>query len=346
VSSQIPQQPHHVGQYRDRHGKVRRYIRLPGRAKVPLPGTPGNEAFMDAYAAALASETPRGEIGATRTKSGTVDAAIVGLYGSTTLTNLAPSTQRMRRNVYERFAPSMVTSGSRCFSAGTSPMEWPRGWERLPLRAASWPSSARWMQYCQSIGMIDDDPTVGVKGVKIRTDGIYTWSEADIEMFEAKYPAGTRARLALALLLYTAQRRSDVIRMGRQHVRDGAIHLKQRKTGATLAIPVHTGRLITSPSWSLVMARLCRCRRRQSPSRVVQQGRIAETMLGVRAALGGVSTARRGRVLGPRDHGDQRPRRLAGSAAVLRRRRSGPHGALGDGQRYDGIWSETGTEIG
>jgi integrase len=49
----------------------------------------------------------------------------------------------------------------------------------------------------------------------------------------------TKARLALALLLYTAQRRSDVVRMGRQHVGNGMISVRQQKTGATLTIPVH-----------------------------------------------------------------------------------------------------------
>jgi integrase len=44
---------------------------------------------------------------------------------------------------------------------------------------------------------------------------------------------------ALALLLYTAQRRSDVVGIGRQHIRDGVMHLRQKKTGAALAIPVH-----------------------------------------------------------------------------------------------------------
>jgi integrase len=42
-----------------------------------------------------------------------------------------------------------------------------------------------------------------------------------------------------ALLLYTAQRRGDVMRMGRQHIRDGVLTVKQQKTGITLAIPVH-----------------------------------------------------------------------------------------------------------
>src|SRR5262249_50703562 len=48
-----------------------------------------------------------------------------------------------------------------------------------------------------------------------------------------------RARLAEALLLYTGQRRSDVIRIGPQHIRNGKIHVKQQKTGKELRIKIH-----------------------------------------------------------------------------------------------------------
>src|SRR6516165_1234627 len=61
----------------------------------------------------------------------------------------------------------------------------------------------------------------------------------EIAQFEAHHPIGTKPRLALALLLYTAQRRSDVVRMGRQHIRNGAFIVKQQKTGTELPpIPV------------------------------------------------------------------------------------------------------------
>src|SRR5215831_18203922 len=62
------------------------------------------------------------------------------------------------------------------------------------------------------------------------------WIEA---LLEAHHPVGTKPRLALALLLYTAQRRSDVVRIGRQHIRNGALTVKQQKTGTELPpIPV------------------------------------------------------------------------------------------------------------
>ena len=75
---------------------------------------------------------------------------------------------------------------------------------------------------------------------KYRSAGFYSWTEDDIAAFEAKHAVGSQARLAFALLLYTAQRRADVVRMGRQHVRDGLIHVRQSKTGTTLAIPLHS----------------------------------------------------------------------------------------------------------
>ena len=51
------------------------------------------------------------------------------------------------------------------------------------------------------------------------------------------YPAPRPSHFAL--LLYSFQRRGDVIRMGRQHVNHGELTVVQRKTKAKLTIPVH-----------------------------------------------------------------------------------------------------------
>src|SRR4029077_18744459 len=64
------------------------------------------------------------------------------------------------------------------------------------------------------------------------------WSEDDIAAFEAAYPIGSKPRLALALLLNTALRCADVVRVGRGNVRNGVVHVAQQKTKTTLAIPV------------------------------------------------------------------------------------------------------------
>jgi len=96
------------------------------------------------------------------------------------------------------------------------------------------------MQLAIVEGLRKDDPTATIKSMKIKGDGFHTWTEDEIAAFETKYPLGTRARLAFALLLYTAQRRGDVIRMGRQHVRAGVLRVRQQKTGMNLEIPLHS----------------------------------------------------------------------------------------------------------
>ena len=96
------------------------------------------------------------------------------------------------------------------------------------------------LQFAVTRGLRQDDPTQGIKLPRAKTDGIYTWTEDDIAAFETAHAIGSKARLALGLLLFTAQRRGDVIRMGPQHIRDGVLTVRQQKTGTTLAIPVHS----------------------------------------------------------------------------------------------------------
>ena len=70
------------------------------------------------------------------------------------------------------------------------------------------------MQYAIAIGYREDDPTTGIKLPRLKSDGYHTWSEAETEQFENKHPIGSKARLVFGLMLYTGQRRGDVIRMG------------------------------------------------------------------------------------------------------------------------------------
>ena len=55
-------------------------------------------------------------------------------------------------------------------------------------------------QWAKKEGRIPDDPTAGVTREKVKTMGYKTWSEAEIERFEATHPIGSKARLAFALL--------------------------------------------------------------------------------------------------------------------------------------------------
>jgi integrase len=59
-----------------------------------------------------------------------------------------------------------------------------------------------------------------------------------MERFEARWPVGTRERLAYAILLYTGLRRGDAARLGRQHVRGESLEIRTEKTGTIVIIPV------------------------------------------------------------------------------------------------------------
>jgi integrase len=90
-----------------------------------------------------------------------------------------------------------------------------------------------------------DDPTRDIKLAAVKSDGFHTWTPEEIAQYEAHHAIGTKARLALALGWYTMQRRGDVIRMGRQHIRVGPkgpeLHFTQqkKKTGPPHVLPVH-----------------------------------------------------------------------------------------------------------
>ena len=227
----------HVNGIIGRDDRVRYYFRKRGCKNVRLPGTPGSAEFMEAYRAAIGKAQPV-VIGASRAKAGTV-AAIVGMYlASTGFANLAVETRRTRRNVLERFREQY----------GDLPVALieQRHVQRMIDAKVGTPSAARnllnmlraLMQFAIKAKIRKDDPTVGVTRAKIETDGYITWEEHHIATFETHHPIGSRARLALALLLGTGQRRSDVVTMGRQHVRGDRISVKQSKTGKALMIPM------------------------------------------------------------------------------------------------------------
>ena len=193
---------------------------------------------MAIYEAAM-KDGPRVDIGASQIKPGTVAAAVTSYFGSWAFRNLAAETRRTRKNILERFREQHGDKRIALLQPDhvKAMVVAKRG---TPQAANNFLKTVRaLMQHCIEAGMRTNDPTHGIIGAKVKTDGYRTWTEADIEAFEARHPVGSRARLALALLLYTAQRRSDVVRMGRQHLRNGALSVRQQKTGRSLEIPVH-----------------------------------------------------------------------------------------------------------
>src|SRR5262249_41829573 len=192
--------------------------------------------FMTAYNAALAALNVR-EIGKTRSAPGTVSAAIAAYYRDNRFTALAPGTQQARREILERFR---AEHGDKRLAGLQKQHVAAILGAKKPFAARNWLKALRGlMQFAVAMGLIGRDPTADFEPAKAKAGRIHTWTEGEIEQFEQRHPVGSRARLAMALLLYTGQRRSDVVRMGPQHIRRGVLSVTQQKTGTELAIPVH-----------------------------------------------------------------------------------------------------------
>jgi integrase len=220
----------------DRDGRVHRYFRRAGYQRIRLPGLPGSAEFMRAYEAAL--EAPQAPIGAAkRSRPGSLSAAIAGYYVSLEFRSQAVSTQKMRRCILERFR---AEHGDKPLSLLPAKFIAHVLSRMKPRTARNWLQAIRHlMQFAVAQEMIAADVTQGFKLPRIKSDGRHTWTEDEISAYEAAHAIGTKARLAFALALYSGQRVGDLVRMGRQHIRDGVIAVRQQKTGAELAIPVH-----------------------------------------------------------------------------------------------------------
>lgn len=94
-------------------------------------------------------------------------------------------------------------------------------------------------KYAVNYDLLDTNPVAVVERLKAKNkDGFHAWTLEEIGQFESRHPIGTKARLAFAILLYTGQRRSDIVKMGRQHVKDGWMTVIQQKTEKRIEIPV------------------------------------------------------------------------------------------------------------
>src|SRR5215813_2261223 len=200
--------PRYVHGFIDRHGKPRFYFRRPGFESKPLHGLPYSAEFMADYEAAMVGQPL--PVGAHRARPGTMWALAQSYFASPEFRTLRQSTQRAYRGTIERL----------CKDHGDKRVADLRREHVVKLMAAraEQPGAANGLRMALRVMMKH---------------------AIEIGQFERHHPVGSRARLALALLLYTGQRRGDVIRMGAQHIRNGALYVRQEKTGVELIIPVH-----------------------------------------------------------------------------------------------------------
>lgn len=220
-----------------KNGTPHYYFRRSGYPRTTLPGLPGSAEFMSAYQCALKAQPP--EVGASLTTPGSMRALAIAWCASHQFASLRPTSQRTYRRLLDGF---LDQHGNKSV-ANLQPRHLMAILDALsstPAQANALRNVLRQMlQFAFERGWRSDNPARDVRKLRYQKKPFATWTESDIAQFEAYWDIGTRARLAMALLLYTGQRRGDVIRMGPQHVRNGHIDVVQSKTGARLTIPMH-----------------------------------------------------------------------------------------------------------
>jgi integrase len=230
----------YVDRFKDRHGVWRFYYRREGK-RIPLPGRPGDGEFMSAYQIAAAGFERPGRGAPQTPATGTVDALAVAYYRSPNFLSLKPNTQRTYRREIDRWREKNGTKR-------IAQLQRRHIVEQMAARhEAGGPEAANNLlrvvrilcAFALELDWRRDNPALGVRKFRMRGEGFVAWSEEDIAKYLQHWGAGTRERLALLLLLYTGQRRSDVVQMGRQHVNGDTIRVRQAKTGAQLVIPLH-----------------------------------------------------------------------------------------------------------
>ena len=218
-----------------RHDKVVWYFRRGKEKRVRLPGVYGSREFNEAYNAALAGVPVKEKREApTLTFRWLVDR----FYQSPRYNALRPNTQRNYRLGLES---ACKTAASLIVHEITQAdiQEGVLRKEATPYAAMDYLKSLRAVfAFAKASKLIIDNPAEGVEIKRPKTDGYHTWTQEEVERFQAKHAVGTQARLALDIMLYTGLRRSDAIVLGRQHVRSGKIHIRTMKTNADIGIPI------------------------------------------------------------------------------------------------------------
>jgi integrase len=233
----------------DRHGNVRVYFRRAGQPKVRIREKLDSESFRRRYDELLsggpkANDPPPS---VTAPKRNTLRWLCVEFFGSPDFKRLDPRTQYTRRRILELMFDEPIAPGAN-ETFGDFPLDRlrPKDLRVLRDRKADLPGAAdnrvRALRRVFKWGLKNEhvraNPARDVEYVSKGSEGWHSWTPEELTKYEVRHPAGTKARLALALLMYTGARRSDVVKLGKGNVHDGWIKFSQRKTSVVVELPM------------------------------------------------------------------------------------------------------------
>lgn len=228
---------------RDRRGNVRLYFQAHRKArKVRIDAAEGSAEFFARYHELLAeqsaAEVPAGGPGPPRPLAGTFRWLCVEYMKAAVWNGLGEGTQAKRRKQMESIWDEPVHPGAAQTFGETDFVDiTTKALRVLRDRKSDAPEAAnhrvKILRGVFKWALIDEhvaaNPARDLAYIKTGSSGFHTWEVEEVRRYEACHPIGTKARLALALLMWTGVRRSDVVLLGKQHVRNGWLKFRQVK---------------------------------------------------------------------------------------------------------------------
>lgn len=228
-----------------RHGQDVIYARRFGR-RIRIRGAEGSPSFMEAYAAAVRELSGRRKARAAVPLKPAHPQGSLGWLGakyfaSPEFQSLTADSQATRRGVLEacfaeRFKEVPTEPAGNCplihFDA-SKVQQLRDGKAGLPGAANNrkkYLSAMFGWAVEQKPPLMPHNPVRDVKRVDYSTSGFHTWTIGEVQQFRARHAIGTKARLALEMLLFIGCRKGDFVSLGKQHVKNGKIRFVPRKT--------------------------------------------------------------------------------------------------------------------
>jgi integrase len=237
----------------DPAGNPRYYVRVPGRKKVRIrarfedPHGVITDDFMAAYRQAIATAdvAPGRKATPAAAKESTFGWLLDQYFNSDMFRRFDPLTQADKRSVLTRYGAAIEQLP---YAALRN-----RDIEASRDKRAATPGAAdKLVKYLRSLfkwairqNLAKGNPADGVEKIN-EGDGWQAWTLEEVDQYRRRHVIGTKARLALELMLAIGARRSDACRIGRQHEIDGGQWLSfvahkgrgRAKTRKTIVVPI------------------------------------------------------------------------------------------------------------
>jgi site-specific recombinase XerD len=212
-----------------RHGQIIWYYQEGHGPRTRLRAVFGTPEFRAQYDAAAKGEQPSG----LKVQSKSLAWLAARYMESGAWAALSIGTRKQRGNVIKRV---LEKAGHEPYSAITK-----KAMQQGLDRRKDTPDAARhflltfrhMFRWAVTSEYIEADPTDGIKVPRSKTDGFKVWPEEWCLKFEARWPIGTHERVWYEVIYCTGLRRSDAVRVGRPHVKNGRGMIRAEKNGET-----------------------------------------------------------------------------------------------------------------